>query len=61
MFSLKKKYTTIDKKDIQKELGSVTKSITQLQILRKEDPKASMNIYKLRYQKALLLTRSNQK
>ncbi|MEI7652723.1 MAG: hypothetical protein WCJ70_00385 [bacterium] len=61
MFSLKKKYTTIDKKDIQKELGSVTKSITQQQILRKEDPKASMNIYKLRYQKALLLTRSNQK
>lgn len=61
MFSLKKKYTTIDKKDIQKELVSVSKSITQQQMLRKEDPKASMNIYKLRYQKALLLTRSNQK
>lgn len=61
MFSLKKKYTAIDKKDIKKELSSITKSITQQLILRREDPKASMNIYKLRYQKALLLTRSNQK
>lgn len=61
MKKFKQKYATMTAPDMSKQLRTVALSLIKQSLLMREDPKAPGEIYRLRYQRALLLTYIQQR
>jgi len=56
MKTLKQKYSGMKSEELVKSLHAVNKSILRTQMMLREDPKAFADMYKHKYEKALIKT-----